>query len=241
MGYCTATLTQQIAALLRIEASKPRRCQQYHFSEPTLPSGKPAVQVDAQGNGGGLVNVSPAFNVEFEALVSTHRAPEGAHIGKATVATYCHFLLDEDLAKAFVGVARRATNIVSLVPSATEAAAAVLGSHGFKARVIGRSSYCDFPRSVIQLPIVSQSSLDFDENLTGAEVEAEMREAKMRPGVPHVADTTFLRTHRPGIVLVQDSCPACGIVAGTAHAALEAAGLDTGELRKHVLGRSMWR
>ena len=55
MGYCTASFTQQIAALLRVEASKPRRCQQYHFSEPTLPrSGEPAVLVDAQGNGGGI-------------------------------------------------------------------------------------------------------------------------------------------------------------------------------------------
>ena len=179
-----------------------------------------------------LVAVIPALNVEFEALVSnTNRAaPEGAHVGKATVATYCHFLLDDELANAFVGVARRATTIVSLVPSASEAAAAILGDR-FKSRVIGRSSYCDFPPSVSHLPVVSKSSLDLDEDMTGAEVEAKMREAKLRPSIvtPHVADVEFLRAYRPGVVVCQDSCPACGILEGTTHAALEAAGLDTGE------------
>ncbi|GMH63816.1 hypothetical protein TrST_g12054 [Triparma strigata] len=234
MGYCSASLTPQIAALLRLEASKARRCQQYHFSEPTLPgSGEPAVLVDAQGNGGGIRNVNPALNVEFEALVSNTKraAPEGAHVGKATVATYCHFPLDDELANAFVGVARRATTIVSLVPSASEAATAILGD-GFKTRVIGRSAYCDFPPNVSRLPVVSQSSLDLGEDMTGAEVEAKMREAKLksRPSnnKPHVANIDFLRTHRPGFVVCQDSCPACGILEGTTHAALEAAGLDAG-------------
>ena len=111
--------------------------------------------------------------------------------------------------------------------AATEAAHAILGDGGFAARVVGRSDYCDFPAAATRLPVVSRSAVVVDEAATGAEVDAALKEAK-RAGAkkPHVADVPWLRENRPGLVLVQDSCPACGAVEGTAHAALEAAGLD---------------
>ena len=225
MGYCTATLRADVAALLRVDAGTARRCQQFHFSEPTV-DGAPATVVDDAGRGAGLPGVSPACDCRFEALVSSHWRPEGAVVNGATVATYNHFLLDDELAAAFVGAARRSATVASLVPSGTEAARAILGDDGFARRVVGRSEYCDFPEAALRLPVVSRSALTVDEAATGAEVEAAMRRAKAAGTKPHVADVAWLAEHRPGVVLVQDACPACGAVEGTAHAALEAAGLD---------------
>ena len=66
-------------------------------------------------------------------------APEGALVHKRTIATYCHvhFGSDERLAPAFVGAARRSQTVVSLLPSATEMVAELLGEEDARARLVG--------------------------------------------------------------------------------------------------------
>ena len=64
MGYCVAALRGASAKLLGLPEGAEVRCQQFHFSEPTV-AGEPAVIVDAAtGGGAGWRGVAePAFDV----------------------------------------------------------------------------------------------------------------------------------------------------------------------------------
>ena len=65
--------------------------------------------------------------------------------------------------------------------------------------------------------------------MDGAQVEAALRAARrdgLQPAALHALDVDWLRRERPALLLTQDACPSCEAVAGSVHAALEAAGLE---------------
>ena len=229
MGYCEAELRGPAARLLRLPERTKLRCQQYHFSEPTI-GGEPAVRVDpTTGGGAGIESVDcPAFDVCMLAP-GARAAPEGALVHSSTLATYCHthFGSDHRLAPAFVGAARRSQPVVSLLPSATEMVALLLGSDLASTRLIGVSEHCDHPIEIVRgKKVVSRSAVALSDDMTGEEVDAALREAKKKGLTSaHVLDVEWLRLHRPGLVLTQDTCPSCDAGEGTVHGALEASGL----------------
>lgn len=232
MGYCEAALRDSLAAFLRLPVGTSFRCQQYHFSEITV-EGMPGVVVDPEtGGGAGISTIDErdhALDVKME-VPGALSAPEGSLLHGGTFATYCHFHFGADarLAPSFVGAARRGQLIVSLLPSATEIVCLLLGEKEAARRLIGVSEYCDWPVELVrQLPVVSQSAMPIRKGMTGAEVDAVVREAAeggMKEA--YVLDVTWLATHRPGIVLTQDSCRSCDAAEGTVLHALEAAGLS---------------
>lgn len=229
MGYCVATLQEPLAQLLHLPPATAVRCQQFHFSEPTL-DGEPAVRVDAAtGGGAGIATVEvAAFDVLMQSP-GARSAPEGAIIHGRTVATYCHwhFGSDKRLAPALVGAARRGQRVVSLLPSATEMVALLLGD-GAADRLIGVSEHCDWPPALVRdLPNVSRSAVALSDGMSGAEVDTVLKEAKAN-GVmeAHVLDVKWLAFYRPGVVLTQDTCDVCDVAKGTVHAAMVAAGLS---------------
>ena len=65
--------------------------------------------------------------------------------------------------------------------------------------------------------------------MDGEQVEAALSAARrggLEPAVLHALDVDWLRRERPALLLTQDACLSCEAVAGTVHAALEAAGLE---------------
>ena len=65
--------------------------------------------------------------------------------------------------------------------------------------------------------------------MDGEQVEAALSAARrggLEPAVLHALDVGWLRRERPALLLTQDACLSCEAVAGTVHAALEAAGLE---------------
>lgn len=232
MGYCVAALREPTARLLRLPLGASFRCQQYHFSEATV-GGEPAVVVNPETGGGAGISTlresDHAFDVEMQ-VPGALSAPEGALLHGGTVATYCHFHFGADtrLAPAFVGAARRGQRVVSLVPSGTEIVALILGEKEAAVRLIGVSEYCDFPAGLVRrLPVISRAVVPLDEGMSGAEVDAALKQAR-EAGLEeaHVLDVAWLDTHRPGIVLTQDTCRSCDAAEGTVLGALEAAGLS---------------
>jgi len=229
MGYCKATLCAPTASLLQLPIDNTQlRCQQYHFSEATV-DGEPAVLVDAAtGGGAGIRGVDQhAFDVCME-VPAALPAPEGS-LCKRTVATYCHvhFGADPQLAPAFVRAARRSQLVVSTLPSATEMLCVLLDVEEVQRRLIGISEHCDYPAELVtSCHVVSRSAVELRDDMSGAEVDAALTAAK-EAGLAsaHVLDVQWLATHRPGLVLTQDTCLACDAAAGSVHAALVAAGL----------------
>ncbi|CAE8687978.1 unnamed protein product [Polarella glacialis] len=235
MGYCTARLRGPTAKLLGLPPGTAVRCQQYHFSEATVPGGgEPAVMVDqTTGGGAGIKGIEVhAFDVRMEAP-NALESPEGALLcGGRTVATYCHVHLGSDprLASAFVRAARFGQRVVSLTPAATEMLALLFGVRNrARQRLLGVSEHCDYPRWMVEgLHKVSKSAVDLREGMSGAEVDSALKKAKQDGGLTsaHVLDVDWLAMRRPGLVLTQDSCAVCDATVGTVRGALEAAGLD---------------
>ena len=149
--------------------------------------------------------------------------------GGRTLATYCHFHLGSGarLAPAIVAAARRGQRVVSLLPSATEMVAAVLGEAGAAARLVGVSEHCDWPAAVVAgKRVVTRSAVATRAGRSGAEVDAAVRAAREAGvGAAHTVDVAWLAAARPALVLTQDTCAACDAAEGSVHAALRAAGL----------------
>ena len=121
----------------------------------------------------------------------------------------------------------RSQAVVSLLPSATEMVALLLSPEAARARLVGVSEHCDFPADLVRgKQVVSRSAVALRDGMSGEEVDAALKDAKAR-GVPsaYTIDVQWLARHRPGLVLTQDTCPACDAAAGSVHEALEAAGL----------------
>ena len=95
--------------------------------------------------------------------------------------------------------------IVSLLPAATEIAAAL----GAGPELVGISHECDHPPQVASLPRVTRSAIDASRS--SAEIDRQVRE---RSGAGHALfalDETRLATLAPELVLTQALCDVCAV------------------------------
>ena len=105
--------------------------------------------------------------------------------------------------------------IVSLLPSATEIAVAlVLGGN-----LIGRSHECDFPESVKTLPICSSTRLE--KGLRSHEIDRRVQEIVTQGLSLYEVDANLLRELKPDLILTQTQCAVCAVTPGDLTAALE--------------------
>jgi iron complex transport system substrate-binding protein len=100
--------------------------------------------------------------------------------------------------------------IVSLLPAATEIAAAL----GLMDQVVGVSHECDFPVQASQRPRVTRC-LVHDAGLTSAEVDDWVRRALRENGTIYAIDERLLRTLQPDVILTQRLCDVCAVGYGT--------------------------
>ena len=100
--------------------------------------------------------------------------------------------------------------VVSLLPAATEIAAAV----GLMEQVVGVSHECDFPEEAIQRPRVTRCPIH-DAGLTSGEVDDWVRRALRENGTIYAIDEPLLRTLQPDVILTQRLCDVCAVGYGT--------------------------
>jgi iron complex transport system substrate-binding protein len=102
------------------------------------------------------------------------------------------------------------TRIVSLLPAATEIAAAL----GLMDRVVGVSHECDFPEEANARPRVTHCAVH-NAGLTSAEVDQWVRRALRDNGTIYTIDELLLRELRPEVILTQTLCDVCALGYGT--------------------------
>jgi iron complex transport system substrate-binding protein len=100
--------------------------------------------------------------------------------------------------------------IVSLLPAATEIAAAL----GVIDQVVGVSHECDFPEQASQRPRVTRCPIH-DAGLTSVEVDEWVRQALRENGTIYTIDEPLLRRLEPDIILTQKLCDVCAVEYGT--------------------------
>jgi iron complex transport system substrate-binding protein len=94
--------------------------------------------------------------------------------------------------------------IVSFLPAGTEMVHA-LGAGG---ELVGRSHECDYPESVVDLPVVSRPALDLDDALPGA-IDRAVAERMDSGDTLYRIDEVLLRDLRPDVILTQNLCRVC--------------------------------
>jgi len=100
--------------------------------------------------------------------------------------------------------------IVSLLPAATEIAAAL----GLMNRIVGVSHECDFPRDANKRPRVTCCPVH-DAGLTSREVDEWVRRALDDNGTIYTIDEALLRKLQPDVILTQKLCDVCAVGYGT--------------------------
>ena len=102
------------------------------------------------------------------------------------------------------------SRIVSLVPAATEIAAAL----GLMDDVVGVSHECDFPSEANTRPRVTTCPVH-NAGLASKEVDNWVRSAMRENGTIYTIDEPLLRELRPGVILTQKLCDVCAVGYGT--------------------------
>jgi iron complex transport system substrate-binding protein len=100
--------------------------------------------------------------------------------------------------------------IVSLLPAATEIAAAL----GLMDQVVGVSHECDFPREANERQRVTHCSVH-NAGLTSGEVDDWVRHALHENGSIYTIDETILCKLRPDVILTQKLCDVCAVDYGS--------------------------
>jgi iron complex transport system substrate-binding protein len=102
------------------------------------------------------------------------------------------------------------TRIVSLLPAATEIAAAL----ELMEDVVGVSHECDFPKEANARPRVTHCPVH-NVGLTSREVDEWVRRALRDNGTIYTIDEPLLRKLRPDVILTQKLCDVCAVGYGT--------------------------
>ena len=114
------------------------------------------------------------------------------------------------------------SRIVSLLPAATEIAAAL----GLMDEVVGVSHECDFPNEANTRPCVTrlrinatarqaQLSPSNQAGMTSRQVDEWVRRALREQGTIYAIDEPLLRALRPDVILTQKLCDVCAVGYGT--------------------------
>jgi len=102
------------------------------------------------------------------------------------------------------------SRIVSLVPAATEIAAAL----GLMENVVGLSHECDFPSEANTRPRVTNCPVH-NARLPSKEIDEWVRRALCENGTIYMIDEPLLRELRPDVILTQKLCDVCAVGYGT--------------------------
>jgi len=99
--------------------------------------------------------------------------------------------------------------VISLLPSATEALAALGGAH----LLVARSHECDFPPGLEHLPVLTRARTSYNPaaDAPSAEVDQQVRDALAAGESLYELNADALRRLHPDVILTQDLCDVCSI------------------------------
>lgn len=95
--------------------------------------------------------------------------------------------------------------IVSLLPSATE----IICSLGLEEQLVGVTHECDYPRSVLGLPKVTNTLIPT--NATSAEIDSLVRDKLGGQAALYTLDMEALERLRPDLIVTQALCDVCAV------------------------------
>src|SRR5437763_16663013 len=104
----------------------------------------------------------------------------------------------------------KSCRIVSLLPAATEIAAAL----GLIDEIVGVSHECDYPAEANKRPRVTHCRIHHT-GLTSREVDESVRRVLRENGTLYTIDEALLRQLRPHVILTQKLCDVCAVGYGT--------------------------
>lgn len=111
--------------------------------------------------------------------------------------------------------------IVSVLPSATE----IVHALGRGPELVGRSSECDFPAEVRNLPVVMRPRT-WDADRPSREIDERVRNARARNESLYSLDIDLLRELRPDVLLTQNLCGVCSVTEQEVATACAHAGVE---------------
>ena len=85
-----------------------------------------------------------------------------------------------------------------------------MGHLGLADSLVGISEECDWPVEVRDRPVVTASRVDA-ETMTGAQIDAAVREAVAGGGSLYTLDESLLAELAPDVILTQDLCTVCAV------------------------------
>jgi iron complex transport system substrate-binding protein len=106
--------------------------------------------------------------------------------------------------------------IVSLLPSATE----IVFALGLGDQLEGVSFECDYPPEARDVPIVSGTVLQVEEERDAAQVDAEVSALIAAGESIYTLDDARIRSINPDVILAQDLCQVCAVPSGAVEEAL---------------------
>jgi iron complex transport system substrate-binding protein len=95
--------------------------------------------------------------------------------------------------------------IVSLLPSATE----IVCELGLRDQLVGVTHECDWPKSVLSLPKVTNTLIPTD--ATSAEIDALVRERMGQESALYTLDMDMLERLQPDLIVTQALCDVCAV------------------------------
>ena len=93
--------------------------------------------------------------------------------------------------------------VASLLPSTTEIACAL----GFEEALVGRSHECDFPASVVRLPVLTEPKLS--PGASSRQIDDRVKQLVQDGLSVYRVDAARLRELGPTLILTQDQCAVC--------------------------------
>ena len=95
--------------------------------------------------------------------------------------------------------------IVSLIASATEIVCAL----GFEHDLVGRSHECDYPHSILHLPVCTTPK--FAVEGSSAEIDERVKGLLKESNSVYDVDEALLRELRPDVIVTQSQCEVCAV------------------------------
>ena len=98
-----------------------------------------------------------------------------------------------------------AERVVSLLPSATE----IVAGLGCASRLVGRSHECDYPSSVVSLPVCTRPRIELAGS--SAEIDASVRNAVKDAVAIYEVLEDQLQSLAPDVIVTQSQCDVCAV------------------------------
>src|SRR6185436_17523622 len=95
--------------------------------------------------------------------------------------------------------------VVSLIASATEIVCAL----GYGDQLVGRSHECDFPQSVVRLPVCTVAKVNIE--AASGEIDKEVKRILANALSVYRVHTDRLKELRPDVIVTQDHCRVCAV------------------------------